>query len=333
MASKALFLMTLCIIKILNVKNIVCILILGLISWSLMADNVLSDPNASEIYIETFKEIAISEMERTGIPASIKLAQGLLESGAGKSTLSREAKNHFGIKCGGSWTGKTYKHKDDDYVNGKLIKSCFRKFNSAHESYIAHSDFLQTQRRYATLFDLSKQDYYSWAKGLKKAGYATDPAYAQKLIDLIEKYQLYLHDDAALGYEIADNDKGEKKGKKKDISKPDNNQSDIAEVDTPKETSRGRAKSRRPSSKNTSRSRKGSDKVTHKVRQGETIASIAESYGLDATVVRLRNRIPKDAEPLPGEKIHLRKKFSVFKRPKFTRSVSEDVAIQEEFIF
>lgn len=313
-------------------KNVICILILSLMSLSLMADNVFTDPNASEIYIETYREIAISEMERTGIPASIKLAQGLLESGAGKSTLSRVAKNHFGIKCGGSWTGKTYKHKDDDYVNGKLIKSCFRQFESAYESYIAHSDFLQNQRRYASLFDLSKQDYYSWAKGLKKAGYATDPAYANKLIDLIEKYQLFRHDDAALGIEIADNDKS-KKGRKKKGTELQSNPSDLVQIDTEEETTGSVKKTRRSSSKSKSRSRKGSDKVTHKVRQGETIASIAESYGLDPTIVRLRNRIPKDAEPLIGEKIHLRKKFSVFKRPKFTRTVNEDVAVQDEFIF
>ena len=318
--------MTLYIIKFFNVKNVACILFLGLISCSLMADNVLTDLNDSEIYLETYKEIAISEMERTGIPASIKLAQGLLESGAGKSTLSRVAKNHFGIKCGGSWTGKTYKHKDDDYVNGKLIKSCFRQFESAYESYIAHSDFLLTQRRYASLFDLSKQDYYSWAKGLKKAGYATDPAYANKLIDLIEKYQLFIHDDANSTRVIASVDKKTKEPKQR------NETADMAEVET-QETSTKTKKSRRSSSKNTSRSRKGSDKVTHKVRQGETIASIAESYGLDPTIVRLRNRIPKDAEPLQGEKIHLRKKFRVFKRPKFTRTANEDVAVQEEFIF
>ncbi len=309
-------------------KNVICILILGLMSLSLMADNVLTDPNASEIYIETFKEIAISEMERTGIPASIKLAQGLLESGAGKSTLSTVAKNHFGIKCGGGWTGKTYKHKDDDYVNGKLIKSCFRQFESAHESYIAHSDFLQNQRRYATLFDLSKKDYHSWAKGLKKAGYATDPAYANKLIDLIEKYQLFRHDDTDASRVIANNDKKEKSDRKQKSKT-----TDLAEVDIQEETSSSRKKSRRSSSKSQTRSRKGSNKVTHKVREGETIASIAESYGLDPTIVRLRNRIPKDAEPLTGEKIHLRKKFSVFKRPKFTRTVNEDVAVQEEFIF
>ena len=302
-------------------------------SLSLMADNVSSDPNASEIYIETYKEIAISEMERTGIPASIKLAQGLLESGAGKSTLSRVAKNHFGIKCGGGWTGKTYKHKDDDYVNGKLIKSCFRQFESAHESYIAHSDFLQTQRRYATLFDLSKQDYYSWAKGLKKAGYATDPAYANKLIDLIEKYQLFRHDDASSSRVIAHDDRKHKNDRKQKSKTADSKTADLAEVNIQEEASRTEDKSRRSSSKSQTRSRKSSNKVTHKVRQGETIASIAESYGLDPTIVRLRNRIPKNAEPLAGEKIHLRKKFSVFKRPKFTRTVNQDVAVQEEFIF
>ena len=297
-----------------------------MMSYSLMADMVTTDQNLSESYIDRYKTIAISEMERTGIPASIKLAQGLLESGSGQSTLSREANNHFGIKCGGSWTGKTYKHKDDDYVNGKLIKSCFRKFESAYESYIAHSEFLTTQRRYASLFSLSRQDYYSWAKGLKKAGYATDPAYATKLIDLIEKYQLFQYDDATSTRVIVDNE--EKR-------KPDGHPGSdilIAEADS-SETKKNKSTTRSSSRSNKSSSKKGSSKQTHRVREGETIASIAHSYGLDPTILRLRNRIPKDAEPLSGEKIHLRKKFSVFKRPKFTREVNQDVAVQEEYIF
>jgi len=130
-------------------------------------------------------------MERTGIPASIKMAQAILESGGGTSTLSHKAKNHFGIKCSNNWQGDTYYHEDDDYKNGKLIKSCFRKYKSPSESFIAHSEFLQVNRRYASLFELDPTDYHGWAKGLKKAGYATAKTYDKRLISLIEEYELY----------------------------------------------------------------------------------------------------------------------------------------------
>jgi len=154
----------------------------------------LSFFTAFDQYIHQYKDIAIQEMGRTGVPASIKLAQGLLESNAGRSTLAQKAHNHFGIKCGGSWKGKTFYRKDDDYRNGKLVKSCFRKYKRATASYIAHSNFLTDNRRYASLFSLSPKDYKAWAKGLKKAGYATSKTYASKLIKLIEEYQLYKFD-------------------------------------------------------------------------------------------------------------------------------------------
>ena len=149
-------------------------------------------------YINRYKDIAVSEMYRTGIPASIKLAQGLLESDWGRSELAREANNHFGIKCGGKWSGDGYYLEDDDRdKKGNIIPSCFRVFESSMESYIAHSEFLTSEdraRRYAFLFEYETTDYKSWAKGLKKAGYATDRKYPNKLITIIEKYQLYLFD-------------------------------------------------------------------------------------------------------------------------------------------
>ena len=151
-----------------------------------------------EAYITQYQQIALDEMERTGIPASIKMAQAILESGAGTSTLALKANNHFGIKCGGDWKGKTHYRKDDDYnANGKLVPSCFRKYESTHESFLAHSDFLLKNRRYGDLFLLDKKDYYGWAKGLKKAGYATSKTYASKLINLIESYDLHLLDSGA----------------------------------------------------------------------------------------------------------------------------------------
>jgi LysM repeat protein len=140
--------------------------------------------NASaESYIEQFKQIAIQEMNANGIPASITLAQGLLESGNGKSDLAVQANNHFGIKCAGDWTGKTML-KDDDTKN-----ECFRVYKTPEESYKDHSEFLK-RKRYVTLFQLDKNDYKSWAKGLKEAGYATNPKYPDLLIGLIERYQL-----------------------------------------------------------------------------------------------------------------------------------------------
>jgi len=149
-------------------------------------------------YIEQYKDLAISEMHRTGIPASIKLAQAILESNAGQSTLAREANNHFGIKCGSYWNGKTFYRKDDDRnKRGKLIKSCFRAFKTPIESFIEHSDFLsvQNRRRYDFLFSFGTSDYTNWAYGLKKAGYATHKEYPQLLIRLIEEYQLYKYDN------------------------------------------------------------------------------------------------------------------------------------------
>lgn len=140
-----------------------------------------------QAYIDQYKDIAIEEMMTYHIPASITLAQGLLESGAGKSYLSRYGNNHFGIKSNG-WTGRTIRH-DDDQKQEK-----FRAYNSARESYEDHSKFLAYRERYSRLFQLSMTDYVGWAQGLKDCGYATNPKYAQRLISIIETYQLYQYD-------------------------------------------------------------------------------------------------------------------------------------------
>lgn len=137
-----------------------------------------------EEYIGQWKSVAVVKMREHGIPASITLAQGLLESGNGNSKLAREANNHFGIKCTPDWTGGKSYH-DDDARN-----ECFRKYRSAEQSYEDHAKFLQ-RSRYTSLFELKPTDYKGWAHGLKKAGYATDPSYPQKLINLIERYELY----------------------------------------------------------------------------------------------------------------------------------------------
>ncbi|WP_316785925.1 glucosaminidase domain-containing protein [Pedobacter frigiditerrae] len=138
-------------------------------------------------YIEAFKAVAIEEMNKYGIPASITLAQGISESGSGNSTLAKYANNHFGIKCTSDWKGKAY-YKDDDQSN-----DCFRVYKDARESYKDHSEFLK-RKRYSFLFELDKNDYKNWAIGLKTAGYATNPKYADMLIGIIEKYKLNQYD-------------------------------------------------------------------------------------------------------------------------------------------
>lgn len=142
-----------------------------------------------EEYIEKYKDAAIHAMKTHGIPASITLAQGCLESADGNSDLAVRANNHFGIKCHNDWKGPTYYKKGDD-----IGKSCYRKYRNASESFKDHSDFLRYGQRYVFLFDLEITDYKGWSHGLKKAGYATDPKYAQKLIKIIEDYQLYRFD-------------------------------------------------------------------------------------------------------------------------------------------
>ena len=140
-------------------------------------------------YIDKYKDAAIQAMKTHGIPASITLAQGCLESADGNSDLAVKANNHFGIKCHNDWKGPTYYKKGDDPG-----KSCYRKYRNASESFKDHSDFLRYGQRYAFLFDLEITDYKGWSHGLKKAGYATDPKYAQKLIKIIEDYRLYSFD-------------------------------------------------------------------------------------------------------------------------------------------
>jgi hypothetical protein len=165
-------------------------------SFSLVAQDL-----SSEDYIHKFHKMAIAEMHVYGIPASITLAQGILESGNGNSVLSVKSRNHFGIKCHKGWKGKKVYHDDDEE------QECFRKYKKVADSYRDHSEFLKNRERYADLFTYKITDYKSWARGLKKAGYATHPEYATKLISLIERYDLGQYDTAS------------KKGKRK-VKKP-----------------------------------------------------------------------------------------------------------------
>lgn len=147
--------------------------------------------NASyEKYIKEYNNLAVQHQKKYKIPASITLAQGLLESGAGMSTLAKKSNNHFGIKCHNDWRGERAYHDDD------LRGECFRKYKRVAESYEDHSRFLAERSRYAPLFQLKVTDYKGWARGLQKCGYATDRGYANKLIKLIEDYELYKYDTA-----------------------------------------------------------------------------------------------------------------------------------------
>lgn len=158
-----------------------------------------ADRNAED-YIRNYADMAMSEMRRTGVPASITLAQAVIESDYGRSRLARMGNNHFGIKCHNGWTGRRIYHNDD------RRGECFRRYRDADESFRDHSDFLRQGSRYESLFYLEPDDYKGWARGLKSAGYATNPRYANMLIDMIEKNRLHLYDDMVIsgrGYDRA----------------------------------------------------------------------------------------------------------------------------------
>lgn len=162
-----------------------CILTIGLFSFTSHAQR----KNSAYIkYINQYSSIAVKHQSKYDIPASITLAQGILESGAGLSELARKSNNHFGIKCHNDWQGSRTYH-DDDYRG-----ECFRKYKRVEDSYEDHALFLTQRPRYAHLFSLNKKDYKGWARGLQKSGYATDKAYANKLIKMIEDYELYKFD-------------------------------------------------------------------------------------------------------------------------------------------
>lgn len=180
----------------LNFRSTFVLLFVTAFSFSSQAQ----DDNTIREYINAYKEIAISEMQRTGVPASIKLAQGIHETTAGTSVLVKKSNNHFGIKCKSNWTGESVSHTDD------APDECFRKYSNPMDSYKDHSDFLKGSARYATLFKLDPLDYKDWAYGLKKAGYATNPRYPQVIIKLIEDYNLQEYCLIALGKQPRQNE-------------------------------------------------------------------------------------------------------------------------------
>lgn len=226
-------------------------------------------------YVERYAPIAVEEMQRTGIPASITLAQAILESGAGRTTLAQKANNHFGIKCHTDWEGETTSH-DDDAPN-----ECFRVYPSAEASFRDHSDFLCNRSRYKGLFDLPKDDYQAWARGLKAAGYATDPQYAEKLIRLIEDNDLASYDKLkAISEEPQAETKTLAKAKKRPVS-------EIIQISFKRDVymQDGRA--------------------FIISREGETYSQIAERYNLFLRELLRFNGLREDT-PIPaGTKIYL----------------------------
>ncbi|MBI9057504.1 glucosaminidase domain-containing protein [Labilibaculum sp. DW002] len=226
-------------------------------------------------YIHKYKDLAIKEMMRTGIPASITLAQGLLESGNGNSQLATKANNHFGIKCH-DWTGPSVK-MDDDKRN-----ECFRKYDRPYDSYKDHSKFLTTRSRYAFLFKYSSDDYKRWAHGLKKAGYATDPKYAHRLIKIIQESQLYKLDV-----------KGE--GQDYKIYKPDG--TDLADIDSDLEIDPFGARLEIAN---------GIHYIN--VRKGDTFFSVEKNLGVNRKKLLKYNDLPKNYILQIGQRLYLHNK-------------------------
>lgn len=236
-------------------------------------------------YIEKYSDLAVEEMYRSGVPASITLAQGLLESGNGLSELAVKGNNHFGIKCHNSWTGAKVYHDDD--AKGE----CFRKYDNPEESFRDHSDFLRYRDRYKFLFDLEPTDYKGWAHGLRKAGYATDPKYPEKLIRLIEEYELYLYD----------------------VPQQASDEVQVQQIpQSPAQLEQARpltGRQREVFSFALSRQMYSQNGVPFVyAAEGETYESIAKSYRLFLREILKFNDLQQNEELLPGTVVYLKKK-------------------------
>jgi LysM repeat protein len=290
--------------------------------------NLQAQKYTAEDYIRMYKDAAIENMKLKKVPASITLAQGLLESGNGNSELATKANNHFGIKCHTEWKGETY-YKDDDKPN-----ECFRKYKSVLDSYKDHADFLTSRDRYKGLFELEITDYKGWARGLKAAGYATNPNYADQLINLIERYKLHEYDQPQLYVEktkpynstqlptdIKSNQSGTgvvfiinglralkvakgqtKEGIALDFGLKVKQLEKYNELGTGDELYEGQLIFLEPK-----RNAAEPGKDTHIVKEGETFYSIAHMYGMTVKALLQKNRKGLGSILTPGEKLYLRK--------------------------
>jgi LysM repeat protein len=279
----------------------------------LVASAALAQKQTPQEYLAKYKELAIIEMHRSGVPASITLAQGVLESNSGNSRLAKFANNHFGIKCKGSWTGKVI------YANDDAPDECFRAYESVLASYQDHSEFLRVNWRYHELFELKSTDYEGWCHGLRKAGYATNPQYGNILISLIDRYELHQYDLAALpGRELPTLEVGEtvngvavrtaKQGETVETIASDNYVKDkhIRKWnDLPKDAKiePGETVYLKP------KRRRGSEEK-HIVTKGEDMRDISQQYGIKLKLLYRKNRMDKGTEPKEGEVLYMQKKRS-----------------------
>jgi hypothetical protein len=259
-----------------------------------------------EAYIQKYSSIAQEEMRKYGIPASITLAQGILESGSGKSKLATEANNHFGIKCHDTWNGATM-YLDDDAPN-----ECFRKYKSVEQSFEDHSLFLK-KPRYQELFGLEITDYKGWAQGLKKCGYATSPTYAKSLIDLIEKYDLTQFDTEQKPNEhsaivnISNNRIKYVLAKKKESLADLSKRTGISEhlLSKYNDLEEGHSFQDKEIVFMQPKRFKGSVKE-HKVKRGENIRDISQQYGIRIRSIERKNKLEHGAELKTGTVLKLR---------------------------
>lgn len=268
-------------------------------------------------YIKQYKDIAIREMHTYGIPASIKLGQGILESAAGTSVLAKNSNNHFGIKCKKDWSGKSYFHDDDE--KGE----CFRVYESVEQSYEDHSKFLKNSARYAELFTLDKNDYKAWAHGLKKAGYATNPQYAPLLIKTIEENQLQQYDS----YELVHSEKTEHVASKlAPKEKQSESTADLADFEM------GAGKER-PIFLN--------NRVKYILsKEGDTYESIMKEMRLMSFQIFKYNEVARTANLKPGEKVYLQPKRNKASKENHTvesgqtmHAISQIYAVKEASLY
>ena len=260
-------------------------------------------------YIDRYKELAVIEMHRSGVPASITLSQGVLESSSGNSRLAKFANNHFGIKCKGNWTGKTI------YANDDAPDECFRAYGSVLESYKDHSDFLRKNWRYHELFELKITDYKGWCHGLRKAGYATNPQYGKILINLIERYELYQYDTQKLLQNETPEEGKKINGVPVKIATKEETVRSIAEDnylkdkhirkwnDLPKdeEIKAGEVVYLKP------KRRRGSEDK-HIVTKTDNMRGISQTYGIKLKHLYKKNRMETGTEPKVGEVLYMQKK-------------------------
>ena len=303
-----------------GMKKIQLFLLVSVGLAAAMAFRAPAERSPQEIYIERYAPLAVSEMYRSGIPASITLAQGMLESGNGRSELALKSNNHFGIKCHNNWSGGRVYHDDD------RKGECFRKYDHPKESYHDHSDFLRYRDRYKFLFDYKVTDYKAWAYGLKKAGYATDPAYPRKLIKLIEDYRLYEYDRKPASFgsgkgmgKGSGRDSGRDSGKKKDKTVIRFTGESLPEEDvavqlplSPTVVEQVREmdqKQREEFHFSLARQMFTQNGVPFVYSvEGETYATIAASYNLFEREILKFNDLESDEQLLPGTVVYLRAK-------------------------